>query len=190
MIGFPFWSIFKAILVDNRYASTSQLFIQDLNSRMINCVILSQAIYPDGSNTKVATIEFNYDDEKRVKNTPIVFEASTPEFGGATLDDVLAYFDSIGDYGTTHWLRKYTTLLAIDLRYRKPNSSGVFGDVLLNDRKVVRREFLPAGFTKEDGQVVDATNIYVNMGQQYDLKIFTVLGDQSDPSGGEYDELY
>ncbi len=192
MTGFPFWSIFKAILVDNRYASTSQLFIQDLNSRMINCILLSRAIFPDGSNSFVDTIEFNYDDEKRIKNTPIVFQNGNSDFGGGvvTIDDILAYFNTLGDYGTTHWLRKYTTLLAIDLRYLKPDSTGAFKDILLNDRKVVRREFLPASFQKENGQVVDVTNIYVNMNRQQDLKIFTVLGDQTDPSGQEYTDLY
>lgn len=192
MIGFPFWSVFKAILVDNRYASTSTLFIQDLNSDRINCVLLSRAIYPDGTNDKVDSIEFNYDDAKRIKNTPIVFRNGNSDFAGgvATIDDILAYFNTLGDYGTTHWLRKYTSLLAIDMRYLKPDSAGDFKSILLNDRKVVRRELLPAGFTKEDGTVVNATNIYVNMGHEQDLKIFTVLGDQTDPSGTEYDALY
>lgn len=196
MPNFPFWSIFKAIIVDGRYASTSVLFIQDLNSRNINCVVPSRAIYPDGSSEFVETLEFNIYEPKKINNTPVVFPASN-DFGGITVDDVLAYFASLADYGTTQWLRKYTSLVAIDLRWLHKQPEGQGGaeangwkNILLNDMKVVRREFLPASFSLDSGQVVDVTNIYVDMGNESDLKIFTVLGDQTDPSGTEYDALY
>ena len=194
MIGFPFWSVLKCILYDNRYSSTSVKFIQDLNSNFINCILPSKAIYPDGTNDKVDTIEFNYEEPKNKTNTPIVFLATANDFGGTptTIDDVLAYFNSLGDYGTTHWLRKYTELIAINFGVIKKNDAGVWKDILLNDRKVVRREYNPSytpvdGSTDADGNTTfPATNIYVHMNHEKDLKIFTVMGDQTDPSGEEY----
>lgn len=198
MANFPFWSIFKAIIVDGRYSSTSVLFIQDLNSRLINCIVPSKAIFPDdGTNTFVETLEFNMDEPKRIRNMPIVFATSNSDFGGVTIDDVLAYYASLADYGTTQWLRKYTNLVAIDLRNLHKHTPGDGGanasgwkDILLNDRKVVRREFLPASYAIDSGEVVDVTNIYVNMDNESDLKIFTVLGDQTFPAGKEYTTDY
>mgnify|MGYP003653318149 CR=1 FL=1 len=202
MIGFPFWSILKAIIVDGRYSSTSVLFIQDLNSKNINCVVPSKAIYPDGAQDFVDTLEFNYFEGKRIKNTPIVFLATANDFPGnpVTIDDVLTYFDGIGDYGTTHWLRKYTDLIAIDYRVVKPvvasNGDKSLKSILINDEKVVRREYLPA-YTPVDGgtdlsgnTTFPVTNLYVDMGNELDLKIFTVVGDQTDPSGAEYLDGY
>lgn len=197
MPNFPFWSIFKAIIVDGRYSSTSVLFIQDLNSRNINCVVPSRAIFPDGGSDFVETFEFNVYEPKKLRNCPVVFRTAYNDFGGVTIDDVLAYYVSLADYGTTQWMRKYTSLVAIDLRNLHKNTQGVGGaeangwkNILLNDMKVVKREFLPASFALDSGQVVDVTNIYVDMGNESDLKIFTVLGDQTNPSGSEYDALY
>lgn len=202
MPNFPFWSILKAILVDGRYSSTSVLFIQDLNTNYINCVVPSKAIYPDGSSTKVDTIEFNYEGIKKLKNVPVVFLASANDFGGTptTIDEVLAYFNTLGDYGTTHWLRKYTELVAIDFRVVRPDVDGAgeatLKSILINDRKVVNREYLPA-YTPVDGSkdaegnsTFPVTNIYVHMGNESDLKIFTVMGDQTNPAGQEYLDGY
>lgn len=194
MIGFPFWSVLKCILYDNRYSSTSVLFIQDLNSRLINCVVPSKALWPADTNTKVDTIEFNYAEPKRIKNTPIVFLATANDFSGTptTIDDVLAYFNSLGDYGTTHWLRKYTELIGIDFRVIRADETGTLKNILINDRKVVRREYNPS-YTPVDGSkdasgntTFPVTNLYVQMDNEQDLKIFTVMGDQTDPSGQEY----
>jgi len=197
MANFPFWSIFKAIIVNGRYASSSVLFIQDLNSKNINCIVPSRAVYPDdGTNTLVETFEFNVFQPKSL-NLPVVFRTTLNDFGGVTIDDVLAYYVSLATYGTTQWMRKYTSLVAIDLRnlHKAPVGQGGaqangWKNILLNDFKVVNRQFLPASFALDSGEVVDVTNIYVDMGNESDLKIFTVLGDQTYPSGTEYDAYY
>jgi len=199
MANKAFWSILKAILVDGRYATTAVLFIQDLNARNINCVVPSKATYPDGSSEQVGTLEFNVYEPKRIRNIPIVFLNTANDFTGnpTTIDEVLAYFVSLNTYGTSQQLAKYTELIAIDYRVIKPDvaddGSKTLKNCLINDMKVVRREYLPAytpvdGSADADGNTTfPVTNIYVDMGHEQDLKIFTVMGDQTDPSGSEYE---
>lgn len=180
-IANAFFSILTCLMYDGSYSSASNLFLQDLNAEWINLILTSTAL--DQNQNFVPVFEYVYTDPRKGRPVPVTFTYPNT-FQGSAVDipGLLAWYNTNSPNNT---LQQYANLITID----SADLKAVCPFILVNQRNIIRREYVPFPYTYPDGTIGDATRLYLYIKQTRQLKILVLKGDQS-IVGTEYYTLY
>jgi len=181
-----FFSGLQAISCNSDFYNTAAPCLQDFNTWQVASIVAAYG--NDINGNKVGVFHYVYSELKKKVNSVLQFPR--PDFNSdITVAALKTWFDA---NVPNNQLRLYKNLICIDKNQAQlANINGAnYSDVLLNDLKVMRREYDPTwvqpSTSPNNPTVTPATHIYVYQGNETDYKIFTCLGDQTFAGNGYY----